>query len=154
MENWQNWIDQKIREVIGDGDMSGLPGAGKPLNLDDDSHVPAELRNAYKIMRDHEVMPGWVMLGQELLRDRDTLNTRLQRFAQDYRQRVSEAQRMGSSVLEREAEKRWQSACERLSEQACNYNKKVLDYNISIPPQISQREPFDVVAAIARALRS
>lgn len=33
------------------GDLDNLAGAGQPLQLDDDSHVPAELRASYRILK-------------------------------------------------------------------------------------------------------
>jgi len=43
--------ERKIAEAIERGEFDGLPGAGKPLHLDDDPLVPEELRMAYRILR-------------------------------------------------------------------------------------------------------
>ena len=41
--------EQRIREACERGDFDSLPGAGKPLELEDDSHIPEDLRMAYKL---------------------------------------------------------------------------------------------------------
>jgi len=49
--------EQKIAEAIANGDFDDLPGAGKPLELDDDSLVPEELRLAYRILKNAGFVP-------------------------------------------------------------------------------------------------
>jgi hypothetical protein len=52
------WIaEQRIREAARAGSFDNLPGAGKSLSLEDDSHVPEELRMAYKILRNAGYVP-------------------------------------------------------------------------------------------------
>jgi len=52
------WIaEQRIAEAIGRGEFSDLPGAGKPLCLDEDPLVPAEVRMAYRILRNAGFVP-------------------------------------------------------------------------------------------------
>ena len=43
--------EQKIAEAIANGEFDDLPGAGRPLELDDDSLVPDALRLAYRKVR-------------------------------------------------------------------------------------------------------
>ena len=57
--------EQRIAEAIANGDLDDLPGAGKPLELDDDSHVPEELRVAYRILKNAGFVPPEI----ESLRD-------------------------------------------------------------------------------------
>ena len=52
--------EQKIAEAIANGELDDLPGAGKPLELDDDSLVPEELRLAYRILKNAGVAPSEV----------------------------------------------------------------------------------------------
>ena len=49
--------ERKIAEAIENGDFDNLPGAGKPLELDDDSLVPEELRLAYRILKNAGFVP-------------------------------------------------------------------------------------------------
>lgn len=65
-----NLLDQiaeaRIQEAIDRGDLRGLPGEGKPLQLDDDSAVPEELRAAYRILKNAGFLPPELQLRQEL----------------------------------------------------------------------------------------
>ena len=49
--------EQRIREAQERGDFDNLPGAGKPLELEDDSHMPEDLRMAYKVLRNAGYVP-------------------------------------------------------------------------------------------------
>ena len=65
-----NPIDQiaetRIREAIERGELSGLPGEGRPLQLDDDSAIPEELRAAYRILKNAGFLPPELQLRKEL----------------------------------------------------------------------------------------
>lgn len=50
-------VEQKIADAIAAGDFDDLPGAGKPLDLDDDALVPEDLRVAYRILRNAGYVP-------------------------------------------------------------------------------------------------
>jgi len=49
--------EQKIAAAIDAGQFDRLPGAGKPLDLDDDALVPADLRVAWRILKNAGVLP-------------------------------------------------------------------------------------------------
>lgn len=49
--------ERKIAEAIAAGELDNLPGAGRPLELDDDSHVPEDLRAAYRILKNAGCVP-------------------------------------------------------------------------------------------------
>lgn len=50
--------ERKIAEAIERGEFDRLPGAGKPLDLEDDPLVPEELRMACRILRNAGYRPG------------------------------------------------------------------------------------------------
>ena len=47
-----------IAEAIARGELDDLPGAGRPLDLDDDALVPEELRLAYRILKNAGFVPA------------------------------------------------------------------------------------------------
>jgi hypothetical protein len=49
--------EKKIAEAIARGEFNDLPGAGKPLELDDDANVPEDLRVAYRILKNAGFVP-------------------------------------------------------------------------------------------------
>ena len=49
--------ERRIAEAVSRGDFDHLPGAGRPLDLDDDAFVPEELRVAYRILKNAGFVP-------------------------------------------------------------------------------------------------
>ncbi len=50
-------VEQRIEGAIAAGEFDDLPGAGRPLALDDDTLVPEELRVAYRILKNAGFLP-------------------------------------------------------------------------------------------------
>ncbi|VDA83165.1 hypothetical protein BANRA_01465 [Klebsiella pneumoniae] len=49
------WAERHILDAQTKGEFDNLPGSGEPLTLDDDSHVPAELRAGYRLLKMQDV---------------------------------------------------------------------------------------------------
>jgi hypothetical protein len=49
--------ERKIEEAIARGEFDDLPGAGRPLELDDDPRLPEDLRVAYRILKNAGYVP-------------------------------------------------------------------------------------------------
>ena len=49
--------EQRIEDAMRDGAFDNLPGAGKPLALDDDLLVPEEARVAYRVLKNAGLVP-------------------------------------------------------------------------------------------------
>lgn len=58
--------EHRIREAMARGDFDRLPGLGKPLQLDDDTDVPPELRVAYRILKNAGVVPPELELRRDI----------------------------------------------------------------------------------------
>lgn len=58
--------EAKITAGMERGEFDGLPGSGKPLELEDLSRVPPHLRAGYKLLRNAEVLPPEVELRREI----------------------------------------------------------------------------------------
>src|SRR5512143_2267990 len=68
--------ERKIREAMARGELDNLPGAGKPLAMDEDlSGVPDELRMAYKMLKNAGFVPPEVELRKEIVSLREMLGT-------------------------------------------------------------------------------
>jgi len=52
--------EQRIQEAMARGELDDLPGAGRPLALDDDRLVPEELRVAHRILKNAGFVPAEV----------------------------------------------------------------------------------------------
>ena len=60
-------VEERIQQSIKKGEFDNLPGMGKPLNLDDFTNVPGELRMAYKILKNADCLPPEIELKKEIL---------------------------------------------------------------------------------------
>jgi len=50
-------VERRIQTAIARGEFTNLPGAGRPLPLDNDLLVPAELRVAHRILKNAGFVP-------------------------------------------------------------------------------------------------
>lgn len=58
MRGWDALIESKIAQAQAAGAFDDLPGAGKPLDLDDDRLVPEDVRAAYRILKNAGYVPA------------------------------------------------------------------------------------------------
>jgi hypothetical protein len=59
-------VERKIAEAIERGDFDDLPGAGRPLEIEEDLLVPAELRVACRLLKNAGYVPDEVKLFAEI----------------------------------------------------------------------------------------
>ena len=141
-------VDKLLKDLIGNGDISGLPGAGQPLQMDDNAYMPAESRAANKIMRDHNVFPGWIHAGQTLdqieARLHEQINKRSAHYALDKQKGIT------SSV--REIERGWQRFVETYCKRVGRYNREALQYNLTMPQGITHKPILEAEKLVQRAL--
>jgi hypothetical protein len=58
--------ERRIREAQERGEFDDLPGAGAPLDLDDDALVPEDLRAAYRILKNSGFLPPELQVYREI----------------------------------------------------------------------------------------
>jgi len=73
MARFEHLVEEKVRRALLEGAFDNLPGAGKPLKLQDDSEVPPDLRLAYKLLKDAHCLPPELELRKEILQMKDLL---------------------------------------------------------------------------------
>jgi hypothetical protein len=71
MEFFARLAENRILEAIEAGEFDNLEGQGQPLNLEDDSHIPPELRMAYKILKNADCLPQELVLRREVVQLQD-----------------------------------------------------------------------------------
>ena len=77
-------IEERILQAQRRGDFENLPGSGKPLVIEDDRHIPEDLRLAYKILKNAGCIPPEIELKKEIHQTRDLLAA-MEDTAQKYR---------------------------------------------------------------------
>ena len=78
-------IEEKIQDAIRRGEFDNLPGRGEPLELEDDSHLPDDLRIAYKILKNADCLPPELQLRKDI-RQTEELLAGIQDTREKYRQ--------------------------------------------------------------------
>ena len=73
LPGYEKIVEQRIREAVEKGEFDNLPGRGKPIPLEDDSHVPEDLRLAYKLLKNADCLPPELLEKKEILQMEDML---------------------------------------------------------------------------------
>ena len=139
--NWGSHVDQMIREAQKRGDFDNLPGAGKPLNLDDNVFA-GEMDAAFRIAKNANAAPLWVQLDREIGEEKERLDSYLERTARYIKE-------MKGSAAARQAERARARAL--YLKRVAAMNEKVLEYNVIRPRQLTWLEKVGVPERIAAA---
>lgn len=59
-------VEERIQEAVRRGDFDNLPGAGRPLDLDEPPLVPQELRVAYRMLKNAGFVPPEIFERREI----------------------------------------------------------------------------------------
>lgn len=78
---YENIIDQKIREAMERGDFNNLKGAGKPQNLERDPNVPPDWELAFHVLKNAGYAPDWIETRKQVNGEREKLFAPFKRFA-------------------------------------------------------------------------
>ena len=71
---FQKIVEERIRKAQEEGEFDNLPGKGQALALEDDSHIPEDLRLAYKILKNADCLPPELQLKKEIRQMEDMLD--------------------------------------------------------------------------------
>lgn len=94
--------ERRIREAIAQGEFENLPGAGKPLNLEEYFSTPEDLRIALSILKNAHCAPAEVELLNEIWRLEQAITETVDTAAkQDLRHRLVHRQTQLAIARER-----------------------------------------------------
>ncbi len=75
MFSYLKFVERQIQEALERGEFDNLPGKGRPLQIEDDSHIPEDLRLAYKILKNADCLPPELQLKKEIRQMEDLLES-------------------------------------------------------------------------------
>lgn len=131
MSSTADLVENQIEKARSQGAFNNLPGAGKPLNLEEDNpFVDPAMRMSLKILKDNDFAPYWIELGKDI--DKALFN--YQKHI-DYFKR-STAQILSKSCQQRKKErfdKRKELFYHESRQRLVDISKKILDYNLHCP---------------------
>ncbi|MDD2966730.1 MAG: DUF1992 domain-containing protein [Desulfovibrionaceae bacterium] len=87
--------EQRIAEAQQQGAFDNLAGAGKPLQLEDDSAIPEDLRMAYKVLKNSGYVPEEIAQRKEISNLMDMLEKE-----SDEQQKIGQMRRMQYLLLQ------------------------------------------------------
>lgn len=87
--------EKRIEEAQARGEFENLAGQGRPLQLEDMSHVPEELRMAYTILRNAGCLPPELAERKELNRLADLLEA-----CENEQERVRQMQKLRYMIMQ------------------------------------------------------
>lgn len=148
MDRSRRIVDHLLADIIGNGDISHLPGAGKPLDLVDDPHTPSHQRAANKIMRDNNVAPEWITEGKALALNEASLRSEIDERAKRCKDEINNA---ASSKHRKNAQKRWFHYKVECRKRIERHNRAVLVYNLKTPAGIAHKPILNSDALIESA---
>ena len=70
---FEKLIEQRINDARRKGAFDNLPGTGKPLDLEEGSNLPEDLRLAYKILKNADFTPPEIEIKNEIKKTEDLL---------------------------------------------------------------------------------
>ncbi len=73
IDGFNQIVEERIRQAQRRGEFDNLPGQGRPICLDDDGHIPEDLRMAYKILKNADCLPPELEAKKEIHRTQDLL---------------------------------------------------------------------------------
>ena len=114
----QDIAEHRIREAMEEGQLENLPGQGQPLQLENDLHVPQEMRMAYKILKNSGYIPPEIEQEKEIQNMLDLLE-----HCQDEQERYRQIQKLNVLIAKINATRRVPLDLEKNQE----YYQKVIE---------------------------
>lgn len=133
MPEWESHIDKQIRQAMEEGEFTNLPGEGQPLKLDEDEFTPEHLQMAFKILRENDLAPEWIMIGKDLEASHARLMRNIKRAVYAYQAALKDP------IRGVQADSTWKAARQNLSDETASLNRDITIYNLKVPPGVRHR---------------
>lgn len=157
LSSTEDLVENQILRAQQEGKFDNLPGAGQPIDLEENPFEPSEMRMAFKILKENDFAPRWIEIGKEVDND-------LQRFwaEVDYFRRYTLM--MNDQSPDSPARRRFQRkkenfyyecqlSLERISKKILDYNLHSPTYWVGRPNLIIEKEMAQVTATIEAAMK-
>lgn len=154
-DKWQNHIDRALQAAKEEGKLQNLPGEGKPLKLEDETHTPEHLRLAHRLLKDHGFAPDWIMHSQEIDQKKKQLLHNMQKAVRAYKGALGDAGRHTGGDAETRrlrAHNTWKLAHQTLEEATAKLNKEILSYNLKVPAGVTHKALINLERELAQLL--
>jgi DnaJ family protein C protein 28 len=133
MDRLTRGIDAIIRAAMEEGAFDNLPGAGRPLELDENPYLDREWQLAYHLLKQNGFAPDFIERRQAIEQQLAAARELLAR-SWAWRQRALDAGEDAGLV-----ESQWRAARATFETRVDELNKQIKHYNLSVPnPRFSR----------------
>lgn len=129
MSIFERIAEDKIRRAQQEGKFDALPGAGKPLLIEENPYEPEGAGPAYRLLKNNGFTLPWIEEGLEIERE-----------LEEARRQLRQA---GAGEDARRA----------FEERIAGLNRRILGYNLQVPAPVFQRQLLDAPDEIRKALQ-
>ena len=136
-EQRQALVEQRIQEAMANGAFDNLPGAGKPQRLDENPYQQPGQAWAFDWLKRNGFAPTWIERNKSIERELDTARTRLESAWQQYQSDPT-------------YESSWQTVVSRFEDTLHKLNKKIDDFNLTVPVASAQRRHINLDSELRR----
>jgi DnaJ family protein C protein 28 len=144
MKNRKRGIDEIIQNAINEGEFDQLPGKGKPLAWDEHSLVDDDWQLAHHLLKENGFAPDFIEARQSIESDLAAARAALKR-AFDWNQKALASDNEPDLV-----KSQWAKAKSEFESRVGGLNKRIRDYNLTIPAQSFYRTPLDTRKELAK----
>ena len=158
MSSTEQLVEDQIQKARERGDFDNLEGEGKPIDLSENPYEPADLRMAYRILKNNDFTPYWIQLGKDIDADTVKIWKEVEQFKSYTINFINE--KHIALIINRYEKKKNVFYLEK-RKQFEKLKKKILDYNLHCPTFRLGRanieveeEMYKVMATIEKAIES
>ncbi len=130
LDDLRSLIDRIVDDAQAKGMFENLPGAGKPLNLEEPDPYSYDQRMAYKLLKDNNFTLPWIHDRNETMahiaRFREALRAVWQEYRQHYMGAPSDTHRTALRL-------EWQRKCDQFQLKLEKLNRRIDRTNLHIP---------------------
>ena len=152
---WRIVAERKIQAWIDDGGPDRLPNKGQPIDLADNPFVPADLRMAFRVMKNADVAPDWIEISKEIEAALTRCREAGRWFHDGLRRDRIELRGAAADALPAIRERMRERAARFADEQRARYrhvNALIERFNVACPVGHLHRQQLDLENQISRDL--
>lgn len=94
MDAFRTIAERKIREAIEGGEFENLEGRGRPLQFEDETWIPEDLRIAYRFLKNSGYIPRELELKNEIVNLKDLIET-----MDDDKERIKKVRELNYKIM-------------------------------------------------------
>lgn len=144
MSDYKRHVDEQIRKAMETGEFEGLPGHGKPLNLESNPNEDPAWRVAFHALKSSGLTLHWIQMRKDI--------------EQEIQQAIEILERTWHWLQSLEddhpdkpfARQEWEQTEARFREQSSRFNERILSYNVQVPSPQFNKQPIQADQILKR----